>query len=450
MVTKLEDWFYKQSVQKRLVYIGFLFVFVAIFALNYFYPLYADDMLYSVIKFQEPVNLGENLKEIAEFMHYYYFNWGGRVVAHVAAHLVLMLPMGLQVLVNSLVFCLLIYLVYKIATTNHKANIFVFALIAISIFYFTPAFLSSAVWRTGSVNYLWTATFTLALIYPYYRYVNGYKYEDSMLKSVLFLLFGILAAWSNENSGPTLFLLVVALLCFIRFYKKRQIPTWAIAGLVGVIIGCCLMILAPGNAVRAESEGYEGLFSSFSRMVDRLPYIYGSYRYFLLRPFILYLACVVLQHFFAKDKARRKETLLYSLMFLVIANLSLWVTVLAPSFPPRAFFIITVLTIVAIAVLYANIDFSKLVPKVANWVLLLALIFYASIDYVMFLKGLYFIDKQITKREIAISECIKDGKNRISFEQIHMDYRFEYNDFSNFYKEYYLIDVDFVDTLENK
>lgn len=450
IIQKIETWFYQQSIQKRLVYVGFIGVFFAVFALNYFFPIYADDMLYSVVKFQDSISLGDNLKEIGEFMHYYYFNWGGRVVAHIAAHLLLMFGAPTQALINSLVFCYLIYLIYRIGQKREEHNLYLSLFIGIAVFYFTPSFLSSAVWKTGSANYLWTTTVSLAFLYPYYKLSNGYESKDSIINAILFFFFGILAAWSNENTGPTLFLLVVALLGIIYFRKKKQVPLWAILGMVGVIVGCCLMILAPGNAVRAEAEGYTGLFSSIDRIPKRLTFIYASYRHFMLRPIIIYVVCLILHHYYAKDKEAKNDRLIYSLIFFVVANISIWLTVLAPSFPPRAFFIITVLTVVAIAILYANLDFRKMLPKVINLGFLAVLIFYASIDYLTYLKGTYFLHREMNKREAIISESLKEGKTTLKFESIYMDYRFEYTDFANYYKDYYGVDVTFVDKLEEK
>lgn len=447
---KLETWFYQPKMQKRLVYLTFFAVFFAVFALNYFFPLYADDMLYSVVKFEQSLNLGENLREIGEFMHYYYFNWGGRVVAHFAVHLFLLFGFTAQAFINSVIFCCLIYLIYRIGLRKDRYNFFLLLFIGLAVFYFTPSFLSSAVWKTGSANYLWTTATALAFFLLYYKLAIGKEYKDSTLRIVGFLLFGIVAGWSNENTGPTLFLLVISFLALIYFRQKRRIPLWAIVGLIGVIIGCSLMILAPGNAVRAEAEGHLGLFSSLEKIGHRLPYIWGSYRHFMLRPIIIYLVCIGLHHFFAKNKKTRKDTLIYSLVFFLIANISIWLTVLAPSFPPRAFFIITVLTIVSIAILYGNIDFKQIMPKVLNLMLLAVLIICASKDYITFLKGTYFLHKEMAKREVYISDNIKKGNRNITFEVIYMDYRFEYTDYTVYYRHYYDIEATFVDKIEEK
>ena len=443
MINKIEDWFYRQPVQTKFLYAGFALVFFLIFALNYFFPIYCDDMLYSVVKYGETLNLGENLKEISDFMHMYYFQWGGRVVAHWLLHLLLLFDKLGQDLVNGLVFCVLVYFAYKLSIGENRNNIFVFTFLAVSFFYFTPSFLSSAVWKTGSVNYLWMITITLSFIYPYYKYYNGKEYKDSAWAAILFFLFGVIASCTNENLAPVLFLIITAYLFFVHFYSDKKIPRWAIAGIIGVVAGCSLMILAPGNAVRAASEGYSGLFSSFNRMGDRLPSISASYRYFMLRPILIYLVFIVLFYFYSREGIDRKKVLTQSLIFFLAANISIWLTILAPTFPPRAFMSITVLTIVSIGILYANIDLRKRATRAVNLLFLAVLIFASAIDYMTFLKGTYFLHKQMKIREQKIDEAKAKGETKIEFEAIYMDYRFEYTDYSNFYKDYYNIDVTF-------
>ncbi len=449
IISKLENWFFQKTVQQRLVYLSFVGVLFAVFALNYFFPLYADDMMYSVVKFQEPVSLGDNLREIGEFIHYYYFNWGGRAIAHIVAHLLLLFGPISQAVINSFVFILLLYVTYKITLNEAKSNFFLCLFLGISLFYFTPSFLSSAIWKTGSANYLWTATFSLAFFLPFYRLANDKQYSDSVVRIILFFILGAIIGWSNENTAPTLFLLVASMLGVVWFYKKKQIPYWAIAGLIGVAIGCCLMILSPGNAVRAEAEGYASLFNSFDLMYERLQHnISGAYRHFMLRPIFIFVVCLVLHHFFAKDELRKKDTVIYASIFFILANISMWLTIVARSFPPRAFMIITVLTLVSIGVLYANIDLRKMLPKLINIAFLAWLIFYASIDYMTYLKGTYFLHKEMTKREAKIKKSLEEGKTAVMFEAISMDYRFEYTDFANYYKDYYKIEATFVDKIE--
>lgn len=439
----MEDWFYNQSVQQKLIYFGFVLVFFSVFLLNYFFPIYCDDMMYSVVKYRETINLGENLKEIGSFLNLYYFTWGGRVIAHVFASILLLFDFIGQDVINTLVYCMLIYLVYRIARKDTNQNVFLFLLITISVFYFTPSFLSSAVWKTGSANYLWTTTLTLAFAFFYIRYYNQKNYQNSILRSVLFFFFGIVAGWTNENLGPVLFLICLVYAYLIYTTKDLKMPTWVIVGLIGVAIGCCLLILAPGNAARAEAEGYTGILNISDTLGKRLSGIAGSYRYFMLRPIIIYLVFLLFNFLYPKHVEQRKSTIIQSLIFFLAANIAIWVTLFSPTFPPRAFMSVTVLTVLSYSMLYANIDFSKLFPKILNLVLLLLLTLFAAKDYITFFRGTQFLHRAIAEREQVIDECKRQGIEEVAFEKIYMDYRFEYTDYANYYKDYYNMDVHF-------
>lgn len=445
MLKKIGDWFYQQSVQKRLLYLGFAVSFLLVFALNYLFPIYADDMMYSVVKHGESVDISKNFDQIFSFLHYYYFNWGGRIVAHFFAHVLLLFNTIGQDVINSAVFCILLWLIYKFTRYDKENNFFLFLFISLAVFYFTPSFLSSAIWKTGSANYLWCITLILFFLYYYYNYYNGKEYKDSIFKIVLFFLLGLIVGCTNENLAPVTILIALVYIYMYRKDRKIAIPRWAISGLIGLVIGCSLMILAPGNAVRAELEGYPSLFSSWDTIIDRLPQIWGSYRYFMLRLIILYVVCLALNYVFPKDVSKREQVVLQSVIFFLAANISIWVTLMAPSFPPRAFMSITILTIVAVGMLYANIDFKKIIPKILNFALLAALICYSSIDYVTFLKGSYFLHNQMDVREHIIDEAKAKGETSVTLEAIHLDYRFEYSDFANYYKDYYNIDATFVE-----
>lgn len=440
----LEDKFYNKKTQQKIFYLLFAGIFVFIFALNYFFPIYCDDMMYSVVKYGESVNLSENLKEIASFLQMYYFEWGGRLVAHIVVHLLLLFNKVGQDVINTLVYCILVYLAYKICIGKKTGNVFVLLFLAVSFFYFTPSFLSSAIWITGSANYLWMITLTLAFIYPFYSLFNGKSYTDSKWRMVVFFIFGIIASWTNENLAPVLFIILVAYLAYY-YLEHKSLPLWTIAGLIGVIIGCSLMILAPGNAVRAEAEGYAGLFSSLDRIGLRLPSIQASYRYFMLRPILIYLFSIVLFYYYPAKGISKKKVFFQSLLFFLGANISIGLTAFAPTFPPRAFMSITVLTIVSIGILYASINLRQALTRVVNIVFLSVLLLYASIDYMTFLKGSYFLHKQMNIREQIIDEAKTKGENSVTFEAIHLDYRFEYSDFANYYKDYYNIDAKFIE-----
>lgn len=447
MLEHIKNWINSQSIQKYLVCIGFICLFGLILVLNYFFPIYADDMLYSVVKFEEKVDLLHNFQEIGEFIHFYYFNWGGRVVAHFLAHILLLFGKIEQSVINSLVFCAFIFLMYKISTTigQVRNNLLVFILILSSIFLFTPSFISSSVWKTGSANYLWMTTLLLAFVYPYFKCYNGKQYPDTILRSVLFLMFGIVAAWSNETAGPAMVLLALGYIALIHFYAKKKVPNWMLFGLIGAVIGCALMIFSPGNAVRAKMEGYPGLFTSVDLLMRRLEFVLLRYRYFMFFPLILYFLSVLFFYFSPRDGINKKNVWIQSLLFFAVSNVVLCSTIMAPAFPPRAFIGISTLTILAASILYANIEFRNIFYKIFNTVILVVLISYSAITYIDYFKGLKFLHGYMIEREAIISEAKAKGEKQVAVLAVHLDHRFEYTDFKDFYKSYYDIDVLFLE-----
>lgn len=445
LIQGFEAWFDQQSTQKRLVYAGFALLSLAILAINYLYPMAADDFLYSAVKHGESFSLVKSLSDIVSFMHYYYFNWGGRMVGIGAVHILLLFPPLVQDVLNTGIFISLIYFLYKITNRGQRSNFFLFVLLAVSVFYFTPSFLSSAIWLTGSSVFLLPATLSVAFIYTFYRFYNGETTEDSKPRMVAFFFFGMFAGWSNEITGP-LFCLVLAIYIFMLYLnKKESLPYWVIIGFIGAIIGCALMIFAPGNSVRLESEGMTPLLSFAEKFNSRIMQIEGCYRYFMLKPIIIYVVCILLQFFFPKNEDKRKILFIQSLIFFIVANIGIWMILFTPTFPPRAFLIITVLTVISVGILYANIDFKRMCPKILNIVFLATLLFFAAKDYTMFFRGLLFLDKEIRPREAIIAKAKAEGKNDVYFRKIMLNYRFEYTDFSHFNKEYYGVNIHFVE-----
>lgn len=435
------------SIQKYLVWAGFFVIFVLVFALNYFFPIYADDMTYSVVRFGESLNLLENLTEIKDFLIYYYFNWGGQVVAIGSVHLLLLLDPIIQDLLNTIFFLILLYAAYQISNGHNKSNFCLLIFISASIFYFTPSFISSAIWITGSGVFMLTATLSLIFIYPYHKYYDKINREkDSTLRTILFFICGIIAGWSNENTGPALVFIIVAYVGLIYWRQNKQVPQWAISGMIGVIIGCSFMIFAPGNAVRAAAEGFPSLFSSFDNIVSKKIFtVIGVYKVYLLKVTIPYFIFLLIFWLYPKNEAGKKAIIVKSLIFFLAANVSTSLIAFAPTFPPRALFIMVVLFILSAGILYANIDFKKLFPKVVNYIFLAFLLYGSTLLYVQYFNGAKFLHSYMIEREAAIADAKKQGKKEVAVLAIHLDDRFEYTDFKNFYRDYYDLEVLFLE-----
>lgn len=437
--------FFKQSTQKTFIILTAIIVFMAIFALNYFFPIYADDMMYSVFKHNEPFSFGVAVDETLAFLKLYYFTWGGRVVAHITAFVLLMFNNIPQSIIKTGIYLALVYYSYLFVKDKKQSSFFVFFLLAISYFYFTPSFLSSAIWTTGSANYLCMIALTVFYLYCLKKYTLRLKrYRTNILEVFLISVLSLIVGCTNENLSPVLILMMLSYMYWLRRNEKRVPPTFILFTIL-VIVGCALMVFAPGNSVRAESEGYPSLFNSFGAMGSRLSGIQASYRYFMFRPIIIYVVCAILFYFFPQSKANKSKVYFASLIFFIGANISIWITLFSPTFPPRAFMSITVLTFISIAILYAQIDFKKTLPLVINCIFLFLLVVFGGKDYLTFLKGSYFLDKVMKQRTELIDAAIQEGKKDVNIEKVYLDYRFEYSDFVNYYQDYYKVRVNFLE-----
>lgn len=229
--------------EKNQIIIFMFLIFISILLLNIFTPLIADDYGYS---------FGVNGRlhsfiDVIEKQIQHYFTWGGRSVAHTIAQTFLLFPKILFSIANSCVYLLLIWLIYlNIKGINKKEYPIILLLIHLCLWFVVPAFGQDCLWLIGSCNYLWTTTIILLFLYLF----RTSKRNDNLFKSIGFLLLGIIAGWTNENTAFGLIVATVGILLISKFEYKEKITKWKISGLVGTIVGFVILIIAPGNYVR--------------------------------------------------------------------------------------------------------------------------------------------------------------------------------------------------------
>ena len=97
---------------------------------------------------------------------------------------------------------------------------------------------------------MWMSFFQLLFLTPYVKALRSHDADSSPLKVVLMFVLGLLAGWSNE-AGALATICLTAF--FVRWSKSQGIfRPWMATGLTAAIVGCVLMLFAPGNFVRLE------------------------------------------------------------------------------------------------------------------------------------------------------------------------------------------------------
>lgn len=401
------DTFFSKPLFKKVCF-GFIIVvsFILIYILNILHPIFGDDWNYCLLP--DGHTKVKSFSDILYTQYEHYFTWGGRTVVHIIAQSLLLSGIAIGDFFNSLAYVAFTLVIYYMTNQSNKVRPSLLLAINLLIWFFQPAFGSTILWITGSANYLWGTLIILCFLFPYTKQVLTLSNKNSYLRSVLFFFGGIIAGWTNENMAVAL---IVMLIAFIGYYKVKQgrIPRWAITGLVGAIIGCAMMIAAPGNYARmgnvlSQEHANDSFIITF---IGRFAAALAGYYYFVLMPTFIFLLTLCFYRSLGKNKD--KPILFVAFVFVVGAVVATLAMSASPIFPGRAAFGIITLFFVAICILYANLDFSvRLVKQIIYTAIIFGLLLFVA-DYYRAYKELSTADKILQARVDIIEERKKEG-----------------------------------------
>ena len=290
-------------------------------------PFMMDDIWYSTMLSEDtPIR---TLGDIVKSQIWHYKNWGGRSMTHGILQLTLLTGEQVADILNIILTLLLAGSICLVARQRHLGAFFGATAMVLGL---NANWKMSMFWQAGAANYLYITVFILLFVFCYLREV-GEDTTVSPLPGIVFwiLPLGILAGWSNENMGPAVWLLSVAVI-LTTAKKKSRIPCWMLVGSVSALLGSIMVIVAPGNFVRssqAPDREYGFLWRLFMRC-----YAEGKATMEYLFPTLLVLAAVLLV-----GKCTLKIPIgRQNIYLLLLALLSWGAMVLSPHYPDRASF----------------------------------------------------------------------------------------------------------------
>ncbi len=252
-------------------------------ACAYMIPYFSNDYRYMLI--QGGDGMVSSLSDLAISQWNHYFQWGGRTVAHTIAQILLW--QGKHASAISGGVC---YVVLMVVICAHAAG----RMPTLSTLRFPLVFLVTfLVWLclriygevvfmlVSSCNYLYTTTIVLVFLLPYRLSIRKEPMAGGVLAAVAMLALGVMAGWTNENTGAAAVGGVILALAWL--HKSKRLRLWQAAGFVGLVAGYLLLILSPGNEARLdhmEDGGFSfirhlpvavGIF--FSSLLTQLPII---------------------------------------------------------------------------------------------------------------------------------------------------------------------------------
>lgn len=354
------------TTRKQLIFmiITVFSSFLLIFVLNQLFPLYADDWEYTYIYGTENIKI-ENIADIFISQYNHYMHWGGRSVVHFIAQFILMFHFDFICIINSLAYVVFIYAIYRIANQGNKLSPLLFLLFTFFLWLFQPAFFAAVIWKTGSANYLWGTLIIVIFIYPYYSLYRTRRAKNNISYTFLMFFGGIIAGWTNENMGVALIFYIIVSIGLFR-YEKINIPKWVYAGLIGAIIGCIIMLIAPGNYIRLEAIKEiwaEENISRYDAFQALLKSLWRYFRRYMLPLLGIYAVLLFLHYKYAKDLEKKNLVIRGSLLFISSSIVATLAMLASPSFPERALFGIITFFLIACGIIYSNISWNNVYLK---------------------------------------------------------------------------------------
>ena len=380
-------------------------VFVLVLILNLLVVTTSDDLGYQI---------NNGLIDIFKREYVQYMTWTGRSVAHIIARIFLAMPKIIFDICNSICFVYFTYLIYVHVTGSKKKDKpFLYSLIVLMVFLFEPLFGQTVLWETGSCNYLWTTTIVLSFLLPYRL--------ETKCNPIFMFLFGIIAGWTNENTGGALVLMILFILGY-RFYKKEKNSTWMYTGLIGSIVGFLVMVLAPGNKVRAAD------FTSTNGKVYDLIHDFNDFLNVLengqLVVLVLAFICIGLAIAYKKEK----KEITYSIFYTLCGIAAVFAIILSPVqvLFDRSMFGATTLIIIGVGTTLKLIMKDKII-KEASICLLSTLLFFTCINYARTLPDLLYTRYQYMKREAYVEKEKANGNYNPTIYTLNSEFETSYN-----------------------
>ena len=417
-----------EGKRKALFIIMLIISFAAILVFNLLTPYTSDDYSYGA----EVRNAGSITKLLGQ-EYQQYISWTGRSVVHMILRIFLCHSVIIFKVLNSVVFVLLTLLIYWNVYTceDHKYNTMRLLMITLLLWLTGIAFPQTVLWEVGACNYLWGTTIILSFVTLYrfgIRKVSGGYYTGiagSILLAIGAYAGGVLAGWCNENtSGGGLLFTLFFLILWIRSNKgellKLTIRPWMITGILGQISGLAVMVLAPGNSIRASAieENHAGIYGMFSRVQKITLMIRDDFFWLIVAFIVCYILCRI--------QGVINSEMCNALVFFAISIITSYAMMMAPDQQNRAFFGAGIFMILAV------VQMIEYVGNTEIWIMLCK----ESAVYIMLLYFVFtYIDcgaqnariyRECKTREEYIIKQKQAGVDDITVPQLHKEFANRY------------------------
>lgn len=340
------------------------------YLLNVQMPLILDDydFMYSWATGEMVTGFADVIR--SQLVHYQI--WGGRML-HVFTQLFLYLGKDTFNIVNAAMFMLLLLEIYAIVRPRGRRFCWPLLLIAyLALMTMLPFFGTVFLWLTGSCVYLFGTVLALLPLLIVRSMREGGFFTRGFVSAALCLPVGILAGWTNENTTCGMIALTFLFLAGDYIRQRCIAPRMALL-FVGQCIGAMLLLLAPGNTLRASGYTYDSMIVELIRRFVVVT-AYGVIYLGLLLAAVLLLGAAM-----GKTRAPRMG---YAYALVFASLISVYAMVGSPELSDRTYTGAFVLMLCALLVLAADAEMNIRKMDAAKLAVLpLVLVFAAYTGY---------------------------------------------------------------------
>lgn len=421
----------KAKYKKILLGLILITIFILIYILNNKTMLVSDDYAYHFLfAGRTPTNatkLISNPIDIFISMKNHWKLWGGRVSIHYLLQLAFMLGTNIFNIINSIMFILLGILIYKHINNTKEIKLTLLIFIYAMIFLFIPQPGSTIMWKSGSANYLWSAVLILCMTLIYKKHYDNNNIKHNTKNAILIFIYGLIVGCLNENSGCALIIVQILFILLYKF-KYKKIPTWAITGLIGTLIGYIVLIIAPGNYIRADlmyqevDYNIESIFKKFL-LLTKLSYSYIN--------IVIILAIITLIIIYNKKDNFQKliNKYIIQIIFLIFTLTSIYSLILSPAYPERCWFFAFVYLLIIVGLNLNHLDYKNDYTNKIIIIFITIISIWAISEYG---DAYYTIDQSYSELKEQIEDIekqIQNGQKDISVHAIY-EHTGKYNAFT--------------------
>lgn len=181
-----------------------------------------------------------------------YMTWSGRLFPDTMLYVLLDEYLWFWRILNSAFFMILAYGLIRLIKKEVYRTEFILVLLVVG--YLSEGILRNGLfWITGTMNYLWPIALGVVAMIPFSNKILGNDHILSNKSLIIYVISGIIASISNEQVA--LCMSTFALISLIVDYlRHKTIDKKLLLLSVLIFIGTCILIFAPGNSVRWDSE----------------------------------------------------------------------------------------------------------------------------------------------------------------------------------------------------